>query len=67
VEQHYHHVEEDQRDGACSTHCTLLCSANLKERNHLEDASANGGVTTQRIVIKYWRACVKAVMNISFP
>lgn len=40
--QHYHHVMEDQRDGACSTHGILLWSANLKLRKHLEDASVKG-------------------------
>lgn len=50
--QHYHHVMEDQRDGACSTHGILLWSANLKVRKHLEDASVKGEVTTKRIVIE---------------
>ena len=51
--QHYHHVMEDQRDGACSTHGTLLWSADLTVRNHLGNASVKGEVTTKRIFIKY--------------
>lgn len=49
---HYQHYMDDQRDGACSTHGTLLWSANLKVRSLLKDALVKGEDTTKRIVIK---------------